>query len=132
MKQTYFDFLKKRMNIQKREISGKVVAVDFDGTITKDNKFPENIGVVRDGCKEAIEYIRQNNKVVVWTCRCGKYLDEAVEFLKANEIEVDGINTDIYPATDRKIMADVYIDDKNIFCNEIDWYKIKRWFEENA
>ena len=132
MKQTYFDFLKKRMNIQKREISGKVVAVDFDGTITKDNKFPENIGVVRDGCKEAIEYIRQNNKVVVWTCRCGKYLDEAVEFLKANEIEVDGINTDIYPATDRKIMADVYIDDKNIFCNEIDWYEIKRWFEENA
>lgn len=129
MKQTYFDFLKKRMNIPKREVSGKVVAVDFDGTITKDNKFPENIGVVRDGCKEAIEYIRKNNKVVVWTCRCGKYLDEAVEFLKANGIEVDGVNVDIYPATDRKIMADVYIDDKNIFCDEIDWFKIKGWFE---
>ena len=129
MKQTYFDFLKKRMNIQDRGISGKVVAVDFDGTITKDNKFPEAIGVVRDGCKETIEYIRQNNKVVIWTCRCGKYLDEAVEFLKANGIEVDGVNTDIYPATDRKIMADIYIDDKNIFCEEINWFEIKRWFE---
>ena len=130
MKQTYFDFLKKRMNIPKREICGKVVAVDFDGTITKDNKFPENIGIVRDGCKEAIKYIRKNNKVVIWTCRCGEYLDEAVEFLKANGIEVDGINIDIYPTTDRKIMADVYIDDKNIFCNEIDWFEIKRWFEK--
>ena len=126
---TYFDFFKKRMNQENREASGMVVAVDFDGTITKDNKFPEHIGVVRDGCKEAIEYIRQKNKVVLWTCRSGKYLDEAIEFLKANGIEVDGVNTDIYSKTDRKIMADIYIDDKNIFCTEIDWAEIKRWFE---
>ena len=125
----YFDFFKKRMNQENREASGMVVAVDFDGTITKDNKFPEHIGVVRDGCKEAIEYIRQKNKVVLWTCRSGKYLDEAIEFLKANGIEVDGVNTDIYSKTDRKIMADIYIDDKNIFCTEIDWAEIKRWFE---
>lgn len=131
MKQSYFNFLQKRINISQREMNKKVVAVDFDGTITKNNKFPENIGEVREGCKEAIEYIRKNNKVVVWTCRCGKYLDEAIEFLKANEIEVDGVNIDIYPATDRKIMADIYIDDKNIFCKEIDWVEILKWFKEN-
>ena len=129
MKETYFDFLKKRMNIQRREITGKVVAVDFDGTITKDNQFPK-IGEVREGCKEAIEVIRRSNKVVLWTCRSGKYLDEAVAFLKANGIEVDGVNADIYTPTDRKIMADIYIDDKNIFCDEIDWYKIKEYFEK--
>lgn len=131
MAETYFDFLKKRMNIQCREIKGKVVAVDFDGTITKDNKFPDVIGVLRDGCKEAIDYIRKNNKVILWTCRSGQYLDEAVEFLKANGIEVDGINADVYAKTDRKIMADIYIDDKNIFCTNIDWAEIKRWFEGN-
>ena len=132
MKETYFDFLKKKINIANRETTGKIVAVDFDGTITKDNKFPDVIGVVREGCKETIEYIRKNNKVVIWTCRSGKHLDEAAEFLKANGIEVDGINVDLYTKTDRKIMADVYIDDKNIFCNEIDWFEIKRWFEEDG
>lgn len=129
MAETYFDFLRKRMNIPTREVRGKVVAVDFDGTITKDNKFPEIIGVVRDGCKEAIDYIRKNNKVVLWTCRSGKYLDEAIAFLKENDIVVDGVNADIYEPTERKIMADVYIDDKNIFCTNIDWAEIKRWFE---
>lgn len=134
MGETYFDFLRKRMNMPKREISGKVVAVDFDGTITKDNKFPEVIGVVRDGCKEAIDYIRQKNKVVLWTCRCGEYLGEAIRFLQENGIEVDAVNDDIYGKygkTDRKIMADIYIDDKNIFCTEVDWVEIKRWFEGN-
>jgi hypothetical protein len=52
-----------------------------------------------------------------------------VQFLQKNDIAYDGINTDIYPKTDRKIMADLYIDDKNIFCNEIDWAKIKEYFE---
>ena len=131
MSESYFDFLRKRMNTPSREFTGKVVAVDFDGTITKDNKFPDVIGVVRDGCKEAIEYIRQNNKVILWTCRTGEYLDEAVRFLEENGIEVDGVNADVYKKTDRKIMADIYIDDKNIFCTEIDWLEIKRWFEEN-
>ena len=115
-------------NIEERAKS-LVVAVDFDGTITKDNDFPHNIGVLRDGCKEAIDYIREKHKVVIWTCRSGEYLDEMMKFLQDNGITYDGINTDIYPKTDRKIMADIYIDDKNIFCDAVDWAKIKEYFE---
>ena len=128
----WFTYLKQRLNIPSNRTHLKVVAIDFDGTITKNGRFPNIIGEVRDGCKEAIDYIRQTNKVVLWTCRSGKYLTEAVEFLKANGIEVDGVNTDIYAKTDRKIIADIYIDDRNIFCKEIDWFEIKRWFEENG
>ena len=131
MGESYFDFLKKRMSVPTRKENGKVIAIDFDGTITKNYKFPNIIGELREGCKEAIDFIRQKNKVVLWTCRSGEYLTEAIEFLKANGIEVDGVNTDIYTKTDRKIIADIYIDDRNIFCNEIDWFEIKRWFEEN-
>ena len=116
-----------RKNIEERAKS-MVVAVDFDGTITKDNDFPHNIGVVREGCKEAIDYIREKHKVVIWTCRSGEYLEEMVKFLQENGISYDGINADIYTKTDRKIMADIYIDDKNIFCKEIDWAKIKEYF----
>lgn len=125
----YNFFIKKRAEEKPK---GMVIAVDFDGTITRDYKFPQDIGVLREGCKEAIDYIRTKHKVIIWTCRNGKYLTEAEEFLKANGVEVDGINTDIYPKTDRKIMADIYIDDKNIFCEGIDWAKIKKWFETNA
>ena len=132
MGESYFDFLKKRMSVPTRKENGKVIAIDFDGTITKNYKFPNIIGELREGCKEAIDFIRQKNKVVLWTCRSGEYLTEAIEFLKANGIEVDGVNTDIYTKTDRKIIADIYIDDRNIFCKEIDWFEIKRWFEENG
>ena len=117
-----------RKNIEERAKS-MVVAIDFDGTITKDNDFPHNIGVLRDGCKEAIDYIRERHKVVIWTCRSGEYLEEMVKFLQDNGIAYDGINADIYHKTDRKIMADIYIDDKNIFCDAIDWAKIKEYFE---
>lgn len=106
-----------------------VVAIDFDGTITKDNEFPKKIGVLRDGCKEAIDYIRENHKVIIWTCRSGEYLKEMIKFLQANGITYDGINSDIYAKTDRKILADIYIDDKNIFCDKVDWVKIKEYFE---
>lgn len=116
-----------RKSIEERAKS-LVVAVDFDGTITKDYDFPLNIGVLRDGCKEAIDFIREKHKVVIWTCRSGKYLEEAVKFLQENGISYDGINTDIYSKTDRKILADIYIDDRNIFCKEIDWAKIKDYF----
>ena len=117
-----------RRDIEER-FKSMVVAVDFDGTITKDYNFPQSIGVLRDGCKEAIDYIRENHKVVIWTCRSGKYLEEAVKFLQDNGIAYDAINADIYPKTDRKIMADIYIDDKNIFCDVVDWAKIKEYFE---
>ncbi len=117
-----------RKNIEERA-KGMVVAVDFDGTITKDYDFPHNIGVLRDGCKDAIDYIREKHKVVIWTCRSGEYLAEAVKFLNDNGIEYDGINADIYHKTDRKILADIYIDDKNIFCKSVDWAKIKQHFE---
>ena len=129
----YSAFEKRLLVLQKRnskeQKSGMVVAIDFDGTITKDNEFPEKIGVLRDGCKEAIDYIRENHKVIIWTCRSGEYLAEAVKFLNDNGIGYDAINADIYPKTDRKIMADIYIDDKNIFCKEVDWAKIKKYFE---
>ena len=125
MGETWFQYWSKRLNISSREVSGKIVAVDFDGTITKDNKFPDTIGVVRDGCKEAIDYIRQKNKVILWTCRSGEYLDEAILFLQDNGIEVDGVNGKQHG----KLMADIYIDDKNIFCTEVDWAEVKRWFE---
>ena len=58
-------------------------------------------------------------KLILWTFRTGKELDEAVEFCRKNGIEFYAVNKN-YPeeifdeTVNRKINADIYIDDKNI------------------
>lgn len=115
-------------------IKNKIVAIDFDGTITENSPYPIT-DKVRKYCRETIEFIRQNNNIVIlWTCRCGKFLDEAIDFLNKNNIVVDFINCIDISNRDlsRKISADIYIDDRNIFCEEIDWLAIKKYFQEKT
>ena len=105
-----------------------VIAVDFDGTITEKNCFPE-IGKIREHVEDAIRNLQNaGHKVVLWTCREGKHLDEARVFLRLNGIELDGFNYSPYQLQSRKIVADVYIDDKNVFMvDDVDLYKIEEY-----
>jgi len=105
-----------------------VIACDFDGTITEKNSFPE-IAKIRKHAAEAIrKFQNAGHTVVLWTCREGKYLDEARVFLRLNGIELDGFNYSPYQLQSRKIVADVYIDDKNVFMvDDVDWYKIEEY-----
>lgn len=111
-------------------IRGKVVAVDFDGTITKNLPFPQI--ELREGARETIEYIRKNNVVALWTCRCGEWLDEALRVLRENGFIFDSVNClqESFRDEPRKIGADIFIDDRNIFCRDVDWAKIREFFEE--
>ena len=58
-------------------------------------------------------------RLILWTFRSGKELDEAVEFCRKNGIEFYAVNKN-YPeeifddTVSRKINADIYIDDRNI------------------
>lgn len=112
-------------------ITGKVIAIDFDGTITKKNDFP-NIGEFRPNVKEAIEEIQKaGNICFLWTCRQGKYLISAIKSLERAGIKLYGYNSSPYDITvtcGRKPIADYYIDDRNIFTEEIDWLKIRDFF----
>lgn len=115
-------------------IIGKVVAIDFDGTITKTNAFPE-IGELRENVKEAINKIAQNNTVCIWTCRADAYAIAAFNFLNLKNINFSYFNKSPYDKINpngRKIIADIYIDDNNIFMNHnVDWKQIEKYFMEN-
>lgn len=115
-------------------IKGKIVAIDFDGTITKRNDYPR-IGELKENVVDAINTIAENNTVVIWTCRCHKELMDAIICLNKNKIHFDFINQsplDKLNPSMRKIIADYYIDDRNIFCNgNIDWKQIKEYFLNN-
>ena len=105
-----------------------VIAIDFDGTITDKNIFPE-IGAFKEHALVAIQnFQKHGHKVVMWTCREGYYLDAARESLLKVGIEMDGYNFSPYQLQSRKIVADIYIDDKNVFMvDDVDWYKIEEY-----
>lgn len=97
-----------------KEDSMKVVMIDFDGTITQENLFPE-IGKVRNHAFEAIKTLQKRGwTCCLWTCRTGETLEKAKRFLETNGVFMDYYNESPYDNRNfagRKPIADVYIDD---------------------
>jgi len=95
-----------------------IFAIDFDGTIVE-NEFPA-IGDLHTAADTFIRFLKADgHKFTLWTCRCGKQLEEAVAFLKAHNLAPDYVNQsppemiEEYQNDTRKVYADVYIDDRN-------------------
>ena len=95
-----------------------IIAVDFDGTLCVD-VYP-NIGEANDMliCW-LLKEKKKGSRIILWTCRCGKLLEEAVLWCKRQGLSFDAINenmeeiTNRYGSDARKIYADIYIDDKS-------------------
>lgn len=91
-----------------------IVAVDFDGTLSLDSQYP-NIGRFNTHLYEALMKLKGIGwSIVLWTCREGKELKEAVEWCANNGLEFDAINENPpeVPFKSRKVVADMYIDDR--------------------
>ena len=95
-----------------------IIAVDFDGTIVED-AYP-GIGEPRIFAFETLKRLQQDgHRLILWTYRYNNKLDDAVEFCRLQGIEFYAINKS-FPEEDfngdvsRKIMADLFIDDRNI------------------
>lgn len=91
-----------------------IVAVDFDGTLSLDSQYP-NIGRFNTPLYAALMRLRRIGwSIVLWTCREGKELKEAVIWCANNGLEFDAINENPphVPFKSRKVVADMYIDDK--------------------
>jgi len=88
------------------------LAIDFDGTCT-DNAWPD-IGQDVPGAVEALhELSAQGHQLILWTCREGQTLDEAVQWFADRQIDLAGVNeAPGQTPGQRKVWADIYIDDK--------------------
>lgn len=94
----------------------KIIAVDFDGTLCE-NKFPE-IGEPRQDIIRAV-LIKQKAgaKLILWTCRTGVMLQNAVEWCKEQGLQFDAVNENLpeiiesFGGDTRKIFANEYWDD---------------------
>ncbi len=97
-----------------------VIAVDFDGTIVE-HRYPEIGREIPFAIDTLKMLIADRHKVILWTVREGKLLDEAVEWCRERGVEFYAVNKD-YPEEkkeynnhfSRKIKAEVWIDDRNL------------------
>ena len=99
-------------------LTGIKIAVDFDGTIV-DHEYPA-IGKEKLFAFQTLKELEKlGARLILWTFRSGKELDEAVEYCRKNGIEFYAVNKN-YPeeifdeSISRKINADIYIDDRNV------------------
>ena len=103
-----------------------IIAVDFDGTLCR-NAYPR-IGEPRVTMINFLKNAQRKNgpdacKIILWTCRTGDLLSEAVEWCKTMGLKLDAVNENLpeiveeFGGDSRKIYADVYIDDRN--CNDL-------------
>lgn len=109
-----------------------IIAVDFDGTLFQYVPAPEgtedysgrpgSIGRPNTPLITVLRTARKDgDKLILWTCREGKALQEAVDACREQGLEFDAVNANLpgmcpegqWPDS-RKIKADLYLDDKAV------------------
>lgn len=98
-------------------IDCKIIAVDFDGTLCA-NRWPD----IGEPNFELINYIKEERnkgaKIILWTCRTGLELADAIVWCRNHDLMFDAVNENVEEAIElfgrntRKIFAHEYIDDR--------------------
>lgn len=94
------------------------IAVDFDGTIVE-HRYPE-IGKEMLFAFDALRELQsRGHRLILWTFREGRYLENAVEYCRSKGVEFYAVNKsypeeELTPDVSRKINADLFIDDRNV------------------
>lgn len=99
-----------------------ILAIDFDGTLCV-NRYPE-IGEPNEEMITALKTFKSyGDELILWTCRKDERLKEAVEWCKERGLIFDAINENLpriieeFGGDTRKVFADYYIDDSNMYSN---------------
>lgn len=103
----------------------KIYAVDFDGTLHRGVRYP----LIGTPNYYLIEFLKEKRKkediVILWTCREGELLKDAVNWCGKYGLEFDYINENTeenkkkFENDCRKIFAHYYIDDRNMTVNDL-------------
>lgn len=97
-----------------------IIAVDFDGTIVE-HRYPAIGKEIPFAIETLKKLAAERHRLILWSVREGKLLDEAVAFCRERGLEFYAVNRD-YPEEEaernrhfsRKVKADVFIDDRNL------------------
>lgn len=106
------------------DMNYRIIAVDFDGTLCYSN-WPD----LGEPNRPLIEYLKHwksgGNKLILWTCRAGAALENALRWCSDQDLEFDAVNDNLpeiialYGNNSRKISCDYYIDDRMLLPNAL-------------
>ena len=110
------------------------IAVDFDGTIVE-HRYP-GIGREIPFAVDTLKMLaRDGHRLILWSVREGRLLDEAVAWCRERGLEFYAVNKD-YPEEERnhdhysrKLKVELFIDDRNVG-GLPDWGLIYRMVKE--
>lgn len=118
------------------------IAVDFDGTVVT-HEYPLVGRTVENSVEVLNELCKKGHLLVLNTMRSDKYLQDAVNWFKNNDIPLFGINhnpTQSNWTNSPKVYAHLYIDDAALGCplinNGIDrpyvnWKEVREYLVSN-
>ena len=93
-----------------------VIGLDFDGTVVK-SAYPK-IGKPKFLSLPILRWLMQRHTVVLWTCRSGQHLDDALRWCRDNGLRFEFVNCNTfdriraYGGDCRKLSCDILVDDK--------------------
>jgi len=101
----------------------KVIAIDFDGCLCTD-AYPDIGKPHWEIIEKALAKKANGTALILWTCREGQQLQEAVEACKRWGLSFDAVNNNLservsfFGCDSRKISADEYWDDRAVHIPE--------------
>lgn len=96
-----------------------IIAVDFDGTIVE-HRYPAIGKEIPFATRTLHKLVEDGHRLILWSVREGKLLDEAVEWCREHGVEFYAVNRDFEEedgtgrSFSRKLKADLFIDDRNV------------------
>lgn len=111
-----------------------IIAVDFDGTIARSN-FPDIKGEMPYAGETLRRLHASGHYIILWTCRSGRQLLDAVNWLLEHNIPFDRINDHnpenirLYGHGGNKVYAHCYVDDRNAG-GFPGWPEVEKWINE--
>lgn len=98
--------------LQMNKVKDIPIAVDFDGTCVT-HEYPK-VGRFIGAQKVLNRIVEEGGKIILWTMRSGKQLDDAVAWFEENGIPLYGVQTNPTQSgwtSSPKAYAKIYIDD---------------------
>lgn len=95
-----------------------IIAVDFDGVLSSNGSWPNTGKPNLILINWLIDLRKAGHKIILWTCRYGDALDNAISFCESYGLKFDAVNDNLeetierFGTNSRKVTADYYIDDK--------------------
>lgn len=122
-------------------VNNSIIAVDFDGTIVT-HEFPLVGRPVPSAIKVLRRLIDNGTKLILWTMRSGRSLDDAVAYCVTNNIDLWAVNENPSQSvwtSSPKAYAPIYIDDAALGCpllwdeqsqrNMVNWREVETILE---